>query len=779
MLTIPRCRAFCSLPVGGDNVNLYAQQLVSAHKIIFFYEALPGGVSALRAYSQPLEIVLNVPCWEGLLDLIALPVTGLGRALASFGENDYIRKAAEWGAQGIITARTGMDMAAAAAVALMGDRMDIIVDVHAPKIVFPEEAGEGGAGFLVLDLGRAQLNGSVDSISGLTLTLNVASLCVGLPTRLEDIYEAAEHGVYFIRPVDVRVKFTAIAVGSLFQAEEFKKNERAPDLQIDMQLRSELHITLNSYKILRLIDRMRAFVAFLGSIERSFQEVADVAVFTPNEKLSRGVTYINEVLDPLNMASRPTNPSSVAFVQTKKKKFTERAKSIFGKMMRAITGGTKQGGKEDPTAAYAEAAVAAGVDTGVPEGEEEATSTMESLGLNVGRYRLYLPSPLRRQIELAIAAPALRLDVAYEYSTVGASSASGRSQKVAREEAMQLRIFDIAVDVTKRPCDRKVVVRVGSLTLEDSLRPHSQRFLILSRNLTSDGVPCGPSDHHDDGSTINSTITMTQTGWSKTEWDAAAFPSTDGTKRDWFTRISVIQLFDRKSPHKTRIDAVAAEAVTLRPPTSAADRAPIAMAAGLDEDLEIWSSGLKLSVDANAIKHMHAIFEPAFGRLFGEESVTSRPTASPAMRNRGATGAKVEMRFDTRRAALVGSLWLLMKAGREREVEMRAAEGKDPGDADDEEDFHSSRIKWARTLLELRGRCLLLIRVHVQCVTVDVIKVRFVPCFPQSPPSNVVVRCFLYCGRAPRRSTTRRSPLGRPSSSPCCACTSSATPSTP
>ena len=39
----------------------------SSHKIVLFYEALPNGVSMLRAYSQPLEVVLNVVCWERLM----------------------------------------------------------------------------------------------------------------------------------------------------------------------------------------------------------------------------------------------------------------------------------------------------------------------------------------------------------------------------------------------------------------------------------------------------------------------------------------------------------------------------------------------------------------------------------------------------------------------------------------------------------------------------------------------------------------------------------------
>ena len=39
-------------------------------------------------------------------EMIAMPVIGMNRVLASFGENDYVRKAAEWGAQGGLMADT-------------------------------------------------------------------------------------------------------------------------------------------------------------------------------------------------------------------------------------------------------------------------------------------------------------------------------------------------------------------------------------------------------------------------------------------------------------------------------------------------------------------------------------------------------------------------------------------------------------------------------------------------------------------------------------------------
>ena len=280
-----------------------------------------------------------------------------------------------------------MDMAAAAAVAMMGDRMDITVDVHAPKIILPEryrlytyihtyihtcihvyiytyihtcihstypfdtktpfnantlflfipstsiyprprtkiilpESSTEDRGYIVLDLGRAQLNGFINSVTGLTLSLHVTSLCAGLPPSLKDIYVYGEKGVYLIRPVDVKAEFTAIAVGSRFQSEAFKKSQlideeentmggvvegsavvggaggsaggsggsggsagggsggstfatgtakapgmslARPDLHVHLQVGSELQITLDSPKILRLIDLLRTFITFVVS----------------------------------------------------------------------------------------------------------------------------------------------------------------------------------------------------------------------------------------------------------------------------------------------------------------------------------------------------------------------------------------------------------------------------------------------------------------------------------------------------------------------------------
>ena len=121
------------------------------------------------------------------------------------------------------------------------------------------------------------------------------------------------------------------------------------------------------------------------NIERSFQDISDVTVFAPNERLSRGIRYINNILNPLNMAaSQSTNASStyttssvssrpfLNFVQKQKNKFREKTTAMFSNIMRNISGvGGEGGGGEQ-----------------YPLNEDSLTSTMEGQSIS------FSPTPL-------------------------------------------------------------------------------------------------------------------------------------------------------------------------------------------------------------------------------------------------------------------------------------------------------------------------------------------------------------------------------------------------
>ena len=126
------------------------------------------------------------------------------------------------------------------------------------------------------------------------------------------------------------------------------------------------------------------------NIERSFQDISDVTVFAPNERLSRGIRYINNILNPLNMAaSQSTNASStyttssvssrpfLNFVQKQKNKFREKTTAMFSNIMRKISG---VGGSNSSSGG--------GGGEQYPLNEDSLTSTMEGQSIS------FSPTPL-------------------------------------------------------------------------------------------------------------------------------------------------------------------------------------------------------------------------------------------------------------------------------------------------------------------------------------------------------------------------------------------------
>ena len=152
-------------------------------KIRVLYESSGLTSSSLRISCQPIEVAINVLCLERLSELAAARVARLLKVIATFGENDYLRKTAEWGAEGVITAQTAANMAGQVAEAIVGDGMEIAVEVRSNKIFLPH-CSSRDEGCFVLDLGRAVLNGGYSMESGLSLRLDVTDLCAGIMPSL-------------------------------------------------------------------------------------------------------------------------------------------------------------------------------------------------------------------------------------------------------------------------------------------------------------------------------------------------------------------------------------------------------------------------------------------------------------------------------------------------------------------------------------------------------------------------------------------------------------------
>ena len=162
---------------GAEDMKRDRDSYMSKVRVLYASSGLTS--SSLRVSCQPIEIAINVLCLERLSELAAARVARLLKVVATFGENDYLRKTAEWGAEGVITAQTAANMAGQVAEAIVGDGMEICVEVRSNKVYLPH-CSSRDEGCFVLDLGRAVLNGGYSMDSGLTLRLDVTDLCAGI-----------------------------------------------------------------------------------------------------------------------------------------------------------------------------------------------------------------------------------------------------------------------------------------------------------------------------------------------------------------------------------------------------------------------------------------------------------------------------------------------------------------------------------------------------------------------------------------------------------------------
>ena len=283
------------------------------------YTSTTDGSSQLLANADPLEVVLNVQCLLLLLDLIVVPASKLMKIIKLFNENDYIKKCSDCGTEGVITDNTASDMATQLAVVIVGDKLDIIVTVSAPKIILPYNSSKND-GFFVLDLGQANLSGYYSAITGLSLTLNVSDLCAGITPPGEMTSKNINMG-YLLQPVG------AILTFSTLNSDRTLPQPRDPcgdhlhsnstpiilsDLIVKLKLNSELKIILTGNKIIDIIHYGRIFISFVWNVSTiCTYYLSDSTRYIIHEKLAEGLHTLNNLLNPsINLFKTNNNNSS-------------------------------------------------------------------------------------------------------------------------------------------------------------------------------------------------------------------------------------------------------------------------------------------------------------------------------------------------------------------------------------------------------------------------------------------------------------------------------------
>lgn len=268
--------------------------------------------------------------------------------------------------------------------------MDMFIDVYGPKIIIPEK-DKGKQGFFVLDLGKVYIEGSMNSMVGCDMRLNITDLCACLTLVESEIHSYKEKELYLIYPIDAVAIFSAKGlwlgtietvsetvaetgsetgfvqhgfvqgenVGGIDKGKskikkikeviETKEIVEKPDLGVDITLESKLKVNLNIIKLLQLVDHLKIFLLFLNNIYTVFiLNFGNDDISIDNEQLAKSLSYLNNILNPTisNNNNNNNNSKSNNSIYSKnnknsrsienthhKTKFTDQATNMFNRMM--------------------------------------------------------------------------------------------------------------------------------------------------------------------------------------------------------------------------------------------------------------------------------------------------------------------------------------------------------------------------------------------------------------------------------------------------------------
>jgi hypothetical protein len=276
--------------------------------------------------------------------------------------------------------------------------------------------------------------------------------------------------------------------------------------------------------------------------------------------------------------------------------------------------------------------------------------------------------------EVNVALPAMLVDMQY---TFGAPSTL---------QSMLLTFSRIQLGVVKRPYDTSVVANVGSMTIEDSMQPRDRKYLMQSvESIVDNGI------------------------------------TTDASP---FVRLVVTQIFDRHSELAKGVygDALAALRVDgdnrtafkrRRMRTEGSMKHPLG---GIDEEVDITLGAIQISVDANAVQHLHALSDRAIQRFF--ETRGTLPTSGGALNyDIGAHGEYQE----GLRGSAIGALrkprrpsWTRRKPGEPKAAVVVAEDVRD-----------TVNVHWAEDALDKDGRRLLVLKMVVGRVIIEILEVTY------------------------------------------------------
>jgi hypothetical protein len=208
--------------------------------------------ATLRVVALPMKIVVNPHIIRKVADVFMCPV------------NTFIRVSNMLKTLSTPHQRSKVHSAASNRFEYFAiENISFLIDIEAPKIIFPEDASKASGAFLVVDMGHLIISGHVTQMKGLHFDLTLTKLTAGLPITLKNCLEA----VY-----SEQTKILSLLPNTIMFPFDIKlvlenETERLPaDVVGEFELNPELKIEVTPANFARLMHIIETIVSVTETI---------------------------------------------------------------------------------------------------------------------------------------------------------------------------------------------------------------------------------------------------------------------------------------------------------------------------------------------------------------------------------------------------------------------------------------------------------------------------------------------------------------------------------
>jgi len=381
-----------------------------------------GDRSVLRITSLPVELVCNKICMQYIMHIL-LPTKPPQEGETAADELRQEKRKRLQTRDALVKATSGGkalvdDEAARRKKSRLGeqdDAFEIIFEAHAPKIIIPEDSSQD-KGYMLLDTGYLKVRGFTGE-AGMSWDISLNDVNAGMPLRVDDMYKLSQAGnesLYLIKPFDI-----AMSVQNV--------DKSMADMSVDVDIKPEIRGELSAHKLQRLLDVIAVASATFGSPPEELPGMAEL-----------------KALDVTSLVGG--QPGAVR-------------RSSLHSVTQALVAQAKQ------NIAFPPRPPGQGSGTSESRADKEenvAESDIQSLITDLKLQEDSDLDPTRVGLALVLRIPVVALDLMYD------------------EERGCSQVFEVRSLVTRlvnRPHDLSVDFSMGELSIQDSMRSASQRYL--------------------------------------------------------------------------------------------------------------------------------------------------------------------------------------------------------------------------------------------------------------------------------------------------------------